>query len=489
MTSRGIVTLTNNTIYRLGDVVAQRGHLWLFSALAILSRPAFRRTLLRDLLSRLASHDGTRLSDMPVAAAERLAARNWTCYNATFGGKLSWNGLPLTRHWNCALWDAMQPALPFLTFERDYCRIVRALAAIVRSHLGQNDTSCRAAPANTAAVHVRMGDKRDVWQPIKSSIGDRGLGLAVPLHQQAASLTCTNSTLVMVGLINYGPERMPSGSRAFAYSDHIQQESELYVRQLWRVLDRCVGTGGRWRWRSDASADADLCFLATADYFVRLTRGPPNAARAAFAPSAARAAPVPRASRTARVPPPSPAPPPLSLRASHFFNPPTSSILPLLQSSHSFHPPTSSILPLRRSSERQVPSAGSFSVLVHAVRAALRGQGKCTRCQLYGRCFDSGFDPFHRGGRAVPAAGTCASARARCAHRHAPAHWQFIAATAKQAQSGQGKPSRAPEDHAFPLFHPADLHRSKHRARRRLLAARAASPSTGPAPLHRDLMT
>ena len=364
VTSRGIVTLTNNTIYRLGDVVAQRGHLWLFSALAILSRPAFRRTLLRDLLSRLASHDGTRLSDMPVAAAERLAARNWTCYNATFGGKLSWNGLPLTRHWNCALWDAMQPALPFLTFERDYCRIVRALAAIVRSHLGQNDTSCRAAPANTAAVHVRMGDKRDVWQPIKSSIGDRGLGLAVPLHQQAASLTCTNSTLVMVGLINYGPERMPSGSRAFAYSDHIQQESELYVRQLWRVLDRCVGTGGRWRWRSDASADADLCFLATADYFVRLTRGPPNAARAAFAPSAARAAPVPRASRTARVPPPSPAPPPpltssLSLlQSTHFFNPSTPSILSLLPSTHFFNPPTSSVLGAAGTERGQLLSTG-----------------------------------------------------------------------------------------------------------------------------------
>lgn len=191
-----ITTQTNNTVYRLGDVVGQRGHLWLASSLQILSRPEFRRTLLRALLSRIATHDGQRLVDLPDSAVEELAAKNWVCQNTTWsdGRTLAYNGMPLSSHWNCPLWVVDEPRLHKLVFEENQCRIIRELGKIVQSRLARNDTDCRPAPPNTAAVHIRLGDKRDIFLPIRQAASDKGAGLAIPVHQQAAAMACTNAS-------------------------------------------------------------------------------------------------------------------------------------------------------------------------------------------------------------------------------------------------------------------------------------------------------
>ena len=189
-------------------------------------------------------------------------------------------------------------------------------------------------------------------------------------------------SVVVVGVINYGPELIPTMvGKAFEYHDEIQRGSELYVRQLGRLLERCVGSTG-WQWRS-ASADDDLCFLSTADYFV--------------------------------------------------------------------------------------PSAGGFSALIHMLRAALRGAGKCRVVGSRPPYFDSSFEPFRRNFRVAPEPGSCAAEKAACAHQYAPPHWQQIAPSMTQIRQGITKARvlpRDPSNFSFPLYRLADLHRDKYRARR-----------------------
>ena len=48
---------------------------------------------------------------------------------------------------------------------------------------------CRAAPPGTAAVHLRLGDKPDIYMHVVTDRGkDKSYGPRVPIYQQAAAL-------------------------------------------------------------------------------------------------------------------------------------------------------------------------------------------------------------------------------------------------------------------------------------------------------------
>jgi hypothetical protein len=384
-----MLTVPNNSHYRVADLVFQRGQSFMSSALHILTDPSFVGTILYELLPHTLLLDGATLADF---SSDEVAARLggvaapflWSCIFPSRNA--SWR--------SCSAWSRGDRGL--LTVQNDSCQTIVTLATIVQRRLSTNRSGCRSAPPNTAAVHLRLGDKaghifrNPVKAPGSSSQGRRsgllpvgprcgaactalwGYGPSVPIHQQAAALSCTGATVVLVGVLNFSPEVLSSGLRTGQFEQRprsveaVTERSDL--ERLSQVLHRCTATSDSrgiqsTLWQGSASVDHDLCFLATAEFFVPSVGG------------------------------------------------------------------FSELMPLLRAAIAHLDASGVRATDGAHARAAGRPTGAwCLRRRQRGLApLVRGAAAFEAPMRAVPENGSCAFARALCAHTWAPAAWERVA--------------------------------------------------------------
>lgn len=281
--SQDIVTLRNNSHYRFADLLWQRGRSFISDALRIVTHPSYRHTILHDLLIDTLFIDGTPLAAIDLSTMGLEASRwrcTWPSVNATWRTCVAWSRI-----------DAPQES-HLLTVQNNTCSILHSLATIVQRRLRHR--MCHPAPPNIAAVHLRLGDKGlATFGAVRTHPDTRvkywsmhGYGPTVPLHQQAAALSCKVATVVLSGTINFSPEVLPSGERThhFTFSEIMERSTHQQLETLSAALSQCLPRssrprreeerGGRiaqpslFKWRSTASVDEDICYFATADYFV-----------------------------------------------------------------------------------------------------------------------------------------------------------------------------------------------------------------------------
>lgn len=77
------------------------------------------------------------------------------------------------------------------------------LAQLVSNSIYRVSDECRAAPPGTAAVHLRLGDKPDIFARPRAPSQGPWQGPRVPIDQQVAALGCVNATIAIVGVVNY----------------------------------------------------------------------------------------------------------------------------------------------------------------------------------------------------------------------------------------------------------------------------------------------
>ena len=114
------------------------------------------------------------------------------------------------------------------------------------------------------------------WSPERRRVPLKGRGPVVPLHQQVAALSCTNASVVISGVINFSPEIGIEGRHTgnYKFNPKIAHTAQLQLQQLSTLLDRCIPPElPRHRFRSEASVDDDVCFFATAKFFLHSVGG------------------------------------------------------------------------------------------------------------------------------------------------------------------------------------------------------------------------
>jgi hypothetical protein len=147
------------------------------------------------------------------------------------------------------------PALqPRLTCHMDRCTRLRTFAEVVQRRLTAG--RCSPAPPGTTSVHLRLGDKGDIFGDVGSVYAPR-----VPLVQQAVALGgCTRTNVTVHAVLHY-----LENPNEFRYNHMNDLKGDAYVAGHLTALREC-GVGHQLR--SSPDVDADMCFMVTADYYV-----------------------------------------------------------------------------------------------------------------------------------------------------------------------------------------------------------------------------
>lgn len=286
----GLTQLRDNSVYRVSDVVQHLGSDWTSLCIHLLWNPLYRHSVLHEWLLRTTRDEsGRTLHHLELAGAQHAWYRSagpWVCSrrskSCTLGALVENSSVTVpaprgSSHDVSILFGAYnrsEPAAqPELRYEHDWCAKVVELAMTLQSRLDRG--RCRAAPPGTAAVHLRLGDKPDIYMHVVTDRGkDKSYGPRVPIYQQAAALGCAPNvtTVAIVGVLQYAEQNLWQGTaqdlifhRSFGHSNRTQVAAERYVRELRATLDAC---GTPHYVRSSADVDDDMCFLVTAEYYV-----------------------------------------------------------------------------------------------------------------------------------------------------------------------------------------------------------------------------
>ena len=243
-----VQVLEKNTVYRVGDIVHHTGIKWRRDSIAILTQPEFRKLLLWDFLASTSRYNATRLSKLSPAQLQALLERAQGVekeLRSTHGE----SGIDL------------EPSRQ----ER-----VHALAHSVKHWL--DEERCTRAPPATSVIHLRLGDKLADMAP------ETETKYSPFLLRDIASLACTGDSVVLNGVMHFGPisadlvDRHPwmRQTSTFEFSEAKRARNERFISSLRSKLGAC---GVQYAWRSQPSVDEDICFLSTADRFVESIGG------------------------------------------------------------------------------------------------------------------------------------------------------------------------------------------------------------------------
>ena len=276
----GLTTLRNNSIYRMSDVVQQNAREWTELSIQILRDPAvYGKSILYDWLLRTTYDE--RGHPLHSTASKWHASRGpWVCSRlgrcCTLGEIINNTNDVAPPSSKQGIESSLPPEVatlfydlnrteprsqPLLLFERNACMRVVELALAIKRRLMRG--ACVRAPQGTAAVHLRLGDKPDIY----GRVSHDHFAPSVPISQQAVAFGCANVSVSVVAVINFDE------TGAFRFKDANMVRAEQYVAGLRSTLEKC--TVGHTL-RSLANVDDDLCFLATADYYLPSVGGLSN---------------------------------------------------------------------------------------------------------------------------------------------------------------------------------------------------------------------
>ncbi|KAL1522195.1 hypothetical protein AB1Y20_021833 [Prymnesium parvum] len=244
-----LTVLTNNSNYRVSDIIVHGGTRWRRDSIRVLTHPHYRDSALHEMLMHTSSVGGRPLALLPprkLSAVMRTAARR----DRALRGLLAPDGAGGIR--------LMASAKVRL----------RAFADIIRRRLDRR--CCSAAPKGSVAVHLRLGDqldaptrRRNPFDPYGISESSRGFAaLAQPIARYTCSPEGSFRLVVLVGVLNYSPHRK---TFSFGMSNHSVLRSLAVAKNLQDALATC---GVKYKWHTQANPDLDLCYFLTASYFV-----------------------------------------------------------------------------------------------------------------------------------------------------------------------------------------------------------------------------
>ena len=240
--SLGLALVRYNSIYTISDIVHRRSRLYLEKSIRILTDPeryggsVLYEWLLRTTRAEWSNESARLLADAPDAlqAIQRLR-QPWVCSfssgacsvgrlteapqsrssrnasQAVTVAPLSFDGgdddLDNVTTLNFATFLRYNPAVqPLLQFEGLTCARVVEYAKVLRHRLANG--LCAAAPAHTAAMHLRLGDHRGLLQPARPT--------SKPCTKGGRTLLCSRGDHLPSPLTASGPctcARLPSCQR------------------------------------------------------------------------------------------------------------------------------------------------------------------------------------------------------------------------------------------------------------------------------------
>ena len=248
---QSLAVLAQNSVYRLQDILAQRGLDWRADSIAILCEARYRGTLLRTALVQSSLLDGVPLVRMGANAIEAALA------SRAEGGKPG-HALLVGRSGPSNL-TLGAPETLFASF-------VRHMAA---RHAA---AECEVAASDELIIVMRLGDEAP-----KSAFGwmvraDRYM--ASP-RGKAAGLR----RAVVCAVLHYDADSERGGVRYNQHTERKDATAFVLVDELRRHLKRKHKL--HVRVRSNPDVDADICFYVFSPHVVGVTRfhqlGPPEA--------------------------------------------------------------------------------------------------------------------------------------------------------------------------------------------------------------------
>ena len=282
ISSSGMTVLRHNA-YTVSDIVQQLGKEYMSRSIAILANPeTYRRTVLYDwLLHTCLDERGTPLrgSGLGSRSLSFISRRAWVCSlssrrctpGAVIHGttKVAPSNATLTVQTLEAPLSRTNISLqPWLRFDTKRCFRIRLLARVIMRRIKAGE--CQRAPPHTSSVHLRLGDKPDIFLPVR---GARSRGKAytanpapeVSIAQQTSAIGgCTNGTIVLHAVAHF------LDTKRFGWDNVTVRRAEWYVKRLRRSLDEC---GVRHEVRSVPDVDDDMCFIGTASSYLHSVGG------------------------------------------------------------------------------------------------------------------------------------------------------------------------------------------------------------------------
>jgi hypothetical protein len=235
--------LITNTHYRVGDIVFLKGLNWRSSAMAILSNPIFRGSMMRSVLRERVTVNGSSLGDK----CKGDSAQADTCLESLLAS-LSEAGTG----YFCNLGAKGPTGLTMPSSES----MLQGMREWLQKRHGQG--KCEVAEDNELVVPVRLGDKLDKPANVRREIDD-----ALISKLKDANI----STIVFTGVMHFSGFIGGFDGRA---TESKVDENFRFVNGL---QDHYAEKGMTVRMRSESVADEDLCYLAFAPHLLKACRG------------------------------------------------------------------------------------------------------------------------------------------------------------------------------------------------------------------------
>lgn len=234
-----IAILAENKVYRIKDILAQRGPDWRSDSISILCEPRYRGTLLRKTLMDTSQMNGSPLKGLDDEALEAAV-------RSRFEGRPG-HALRIGR--------TGPSTIKLGTMRANFHAYVQHLQKLHASK------RCDAAAADELAIVMRLGDEAP----------ETAKGWMQKADQYLKSSRARLRKAVVCAVLHYDPDvnHLDTGIAPFLHTDRKDQRSFQLIDEL---IAHLRARGLETRVRSNPDVDADMCFYVFSRHVVGVTR-------------------------------------------------------------------------------------------------------------------------------------------------------------------------------------------------------------------------
>jgi hypothetical protein len=234
-----IAILAENKVYRIKDILAQRGPDWRSDSISILCEPRYRGTLLRKTLMDTGQMNGSPLKGLDDEALEAAV-------RSRFEGRPG-HALRVGR--------TGPSTITLGTMKANFHAYVQHLQKLHASK------RCDVAAADELAIVMRLGD----------SAPETAKGWMQKADQYLKTSRARLRKAVVCAVLHYDPDgnHLDTGIAPFLHTDRKDQRSFQLIDEL---IAHLRSRGLETRVRSNPDVDGDMCFYVFSPHVVGVTR-------------------------------------------------------------------------------------------------------------------------------------------------------------------------------------------------------------------------